>query len=93
MYAVIFRAKLAHGDDEYYQTAVRLRDLAFGKYGCLDFVSTQERGEEIAISYWEDKQHIREWKNDPEHLKAQQKGRDLWYQSYRVEVCKVEKSY
>jgi len=93
MYAVIFRAKIAQLDDAYKQTAKRLRELAFGKYGCLDFVSMTEGNEEVAISYWENTTQIMEWKNDPEHLQAQQQGRDRWYESYRVEVCKVERAY
>ena len=93
MYAVIFRAKLAQTDEAYFQTAKRLRELALGKYGCLEFVSRMEGEEEIAISYWENKTQITNWKNNPEHISAQEKGRVRWYESYRVEVCKVERVY
>jgi len=93
MYAVIFRAKLAHSDDAYFQTAKRLRELALGTYGCLDFVSLMEGDEEIAISYWENEKQIMNWKKDIEHMRAQEKGRTRWYESYSVEVCKVERSY
>ncbi len=93
MYAVIFRAKLAQSDDAYFQTATGLRELALGKYGCLDFVSVMEGDEEIAISYWENETQITNWKKDPEHIKAQEKGRNQWYESYRIDVCKVERAY
>ena len=93
MYAVIFKAKLAHSDDAYFQTAERLRELALGKYGCLEFVSMMEGDEEIAISYWENEAQIKNWKNDPEHIRAQEKGRTRWYKSYCVEVCKVKRAY
>ncbi len=93
MYAVIFKAKLARSDDAYFQTAKRLRELALGTYGCLDFVSVMEGVEEIAISYWDNETQIRNWKNDPEHIKAQENGRTRWYESYSVEVCKVERAY
>jgi heme-degrading monooxygenase HmoA len=89
MFAVIFKATVAELDDEYLHTAQRLKDLAFDKYGCQDFVSVTEGNEEIAISYWETEQQIREWKNDPEHRRAQRMGRDKWYQSFSVEVCEV----
>jgi len=42
MYAVIFKAKLAQIDDAYFKTAKRMRELALGKYGCLEFVSVME---------------------------------------------------
>jgi len=89
MFAVIFRATVAELDDEYFRMAERMKALAFEKYGCLDFVSVTEGDEEIAISYWETEQHIRDWKNDPEHRLAQSKGRDMWYKSFGVEICKI----
>ncbi len=89
MYAVIFRASVAGLDDEYQQMAQRLRELAFEKYGCLDFVAVTEGDEEIAISYWQTEQQIREWKNDPEHRLAQRKGRDKWYRSVSIEICEI----
>jgi heme-degrading monooxygenase HmoA len=93
MYAVIFRAKIAQTDELYFQTGERMRELACGKYGCLEFVSMMEGKEEIAISYWENEKQILNWKKDPEHIKAQEQGRTQWYESYSVEVCKVERSY
>lgn len=93
MYAVIFRAKVAESDDLYFRTAERMRELACGKYGCLEFVSMMEGEEEIAISYWETEKQLLNWKKDPEHIKAQEQGRAQWYESYSVEVCKVERSY
>jgi heme-degrading monooxygenase HmoA len=89
MYAVIFKATVAEFDDEYLRTAQRLKTLAFEKYGCKDFVSVTEGNEEIAISYWETEQQIRDWKNDPEHRLAQRMGRDTWYRSFSVEICEV----
>ena len=48
MYVVIFKAKVAELDDEYFQMTERLKDLAFKKYGCQDFVSVTEDDQEIA---------------------------------------------
>ena len=89
MYAVIFKATVAKFDAEYFSTAEHLRKLAIEKYGCQDFVSATEGKEEIAISYWETLQQIKDWKNDPEHRQAQRKGRNKWYRSFTVEVCEV----
>ena len=89
MYAVIFKATVAELDDEYLRVAERLKELAFEKYGCQDFVSVSEGNEEIAISYWETEQQIRDWKNDPEHRLAQTRGREKWYESFSIEICEV----
>lgn len=80
---------MAELDDEYRQMAQRLKTLAFEKYGCREFVSVTDGNEEIAISYWDSEQQIRDWKNDPEHRRAQKKGHEQWYRSWSVEVCEV----
>ena len=47
----------------------------------------------ITISYWKSLASIKNWKKDSEHAIAQKKGKELWYQSYRVRICKVEREY
>jgi len=93
MYAVIFRARLAKPDAEYEHTAQRLRARAMSQFGCLDFVSSMQGDEEIAISYWASEAQIRAWKNDFEHIRAQQMGRSQWYRSYQVQVLKLVREY
>jgi len=91
MYAVIFKAELNELDQEYIGSARRMRELAQTKYGCVDFISVTEGTQEISISYWENEEQIKQWKNDPEHITAQQLGRNKWYQSYEVQIVKIER--
>ena len=93
MYAVIFRAEVRELDAEYAVMAARMRDLAINEYGCVEFVACTEGNSEIAISYWESEEQIRQWKQNAEHLVAQQKGRAKWYKSYTVEVVEVVRAY
>ncbi len=93
MYAVIFKAKVGQQNDEYLKTVGIMRELAFEKYGCLDFIAVTEGEQEIAISYWDNMEAIREWKNDPEHTLAQRKGQEAWYQSYTVQVVEIKREY
>ena len=93
MYAVIFKATVKQLDNEYSQTAKRMRELAMEKYGCINFVSNLEGKQEIAISYWETEEQILAWKQDKEHLKAQQLGSKKWYSSYSVEITEIKRSY
>ena len=83
---------MAKTDEEYFSTAERLRNLAFSQYGCKDFVAMTEDDEEITISYWDTEQQIHDWKNDPEHMRAQAMGRDKWYKSFSVEICEIIRS-
>ena len=93
MYAVIFKAESKLKEQDYSETAERMRELAINKYDCLEFVSVCERENEISISYWESEDKIKRWKQDEEHVKAQEKGKALWYKSYSVEICEVMRSY
>ncbi|MFT5521680.1 MAG: heme-degrading monooxygenase HmoA [Enterobacterales bacterium] len=93
MFAVIFKAKPGQQDDKYLQTVARMRELAFNKYACLDFITATEGELELAISYWEDEESIKNWKNDPEHILAQQAGRANWYESYSVQIVEIKREY
>ena len=93
MFVVVFRARIRHLDTDYSATASRMRDLALGQFGCLEFQAVTEGDQEIALSYWPDESSIRAWKQHADHLMAQQMGRERWYASYSVEVAEIRRSY
>jgi heme-degrading monooxygenase HmoA len=92
-WVVIFRATIAALDDDYAAMAAAMRDRALGQYKCKAFVAACEDGQEIALSYWENKDDIRAWRADAEHLVAQRYGRERWYSDYSVEVARIERRY
>ena len=93
MYAVILRVEINETDNAYFDIANRLRDLAIAKYGCSEFTSVADGNQEIAISYWENLEQIKAWKQDPEHAAAQREGRTKWYKSYKVQVMEIIREY
>jgi len=93
MFVVIFRARVRQFDEEYSRAAARLRELALTEFGCLEFQAMTEGRDEIALSYWPSEENIRAWKSHPEHLQAQQLGRERWYESYSVQVAEVGRQY
>ena len=93
MYAVIFRAEINKIDDAYSKMASQMRSLAENKYGCTEFTSVVEGNKEIAISYWQSQEQIVQWKNDINHLVAQELGRSKWYKDYQVQVVEVIREY
>lgn len=93
MHVVLFRAKIRHFDEEYTRVAARMRELAMTGFGCLDFQAVTEGDDEVAISWWPDEASIRDWRRHPEHLEAQRKGRERWYQSWSIEVAEVTRRY
>lgn len=93
MYVVIFRARARELDATYGALAAQLRSIAQAEFGCRDFLSLSEGGQEITLSYWDDLAQIRAFKGQVDHLMAQRLGRERWYASYRVDVCEVQRSY
>jgi len=47
----------------------------------------------VTISYWTDLESIRLWREQSEHLIAQQMGRDKWYEWFHLRVCHVEREW
>lgn len=93
VFVVIFRARVRQLNDEYAQVAARMRELAITEFGCLEFHAVSEGRDEVALSYWPDEDSIRRWRGHPEHVLAQQAGRERWYESYSVQVARVTRQY
>ncbi len=91
-YAVIFTSLRTGGDNGYGEMAARMDELATQQPGCLGYESAREELG-ITVSYWESLEAIRNWKQNSEHLVAQQKGRKEWYSAYKTRICKVERDY
>ncbi len=93
MYAVIFKATINKLNEAYSKTASRMRELAINEYGCSEFVSVTEGDQEISISYWEEQKDIIKWKQDAEHMAAQELGKAEWYRSYQVQIVEIVREY
>lgn len=93
MFAVIFKAEINKLDLRYSEMASQMRSLAINKYGCIEFTSVTEGTQEIAISYWQDQEKIKQWKQDSKHLVAQELGQSIWYKSYTVQIVEVIREY
>jgi len=92
-YAVIFTSQRTTTDSVgYAATAERMLELAVAQPGYLGVEDTRDdAGFGITISYWQDLDSIRSWRQQSEHLVAQQHGRDIWYEWFRLRVCRVER--
>lgn len=91
-YAVIFTSLRTEGDQGYAETSKRLDELAEKAPGFLG-QETVRSGLGVSISYWKDLDSIRIWKQEAEHLVAQQLGKEKWYTHYKVRIAKVERDY
>ncbi len=72
--------------------AAAMEKLAATQPGFLGIESARD-GLGITVSYWESLEAIAAWKANATHLVAQQRGRDTWYEGFKVRVCRVERDY
>jgi len=94
-YAVIFSSRLNQdAGQDYQQMAQKMEALASTQDGYLAMESVrQPDGRGITVSYWKDSESIQVWKQNLDHLMAQEMGREQWYQQYSVSVSRVERQY
>lgn len=94
-YAVIFTSQRTNEDNGGYDRTAKLMDeLVSEQKGFLGVESYREQnGAGITVSYWDSLEAIKNWKDNPAHQKAQEKGRSNWYSAYTTRVCRVEKDY
>ena len=91
-YAVIFTSVKSNFDEGYAEMAQKMEDLAKQQSGFLGVESARnEVG--ITVSYWKDLISIRNWKENLDHLEAQNDGKATWYENYIVRIALVEREY
>ena len=91
-YAVIFTSVRTAGDNGYGEVADRMVTLAEQQPGFLGIESAREEVG-VTVSYWQDLDSIKQWKQNVEHLGAQKMGREQWYETFKVRIAKVERDY
>ncbi len=88
-YAVIFTSLRTDVENGYDETSQKMEELAKKQPGFLGMDSARnEVG--ITISYWNSLDAIKNWKQNLDHQVAQKIGKEKWYSSYHVRICKVE---
>lgn len=89
-YAVIFTSIRTDIDNGYGETALRMLQLAESMEGFLGAESAREEVG-ITVSYWKSLDAIKAWRQHPEHVEAQRRGREEWYEAFTTRVCLVER--
>ena len=73
---------------------VRMYELASAKPGFLaDKDYTAADGEFLSIIEFDTANNLLAWRQHPEHLEAQRRGRDEFFSWYQIQVCQVARQY
>jgi len=92
-YAVVFTSRRTSQEEgSYTAMAAEMIELARKQPGFLGVDHARE-AVGITVSYWESLENIADWKSQTRHKFAQERGRDQWYESYTIRICRVEREY
>jgi heme-degrading monooxygenase HmoA/ketosteroid isomerase-like protein len=87
---VVFRSRLRDGvEADYGRDAERIAELAVAAPGfasAKDFIA--DDGERLALIEWNGAAELARWREQVEHVGAQQRGRERYYASYRLQICR-----
>ncbi len=90
VWAVIFISRLSEGAEGYREMAQEMMERVSRFPGFMGAESVREGELGITISYWRDRESIQRWADDPRHREAQKRGKEQWYQSYTLQVVRIE---
>lgn len=85
----VFRSRLrAQAAAPYADLAPRLEARARSMPGLLEFKTfTADDGERLSIVVFDTWENHCAWRDDPEHRRAQARGRREFYEEYSIQVC------
>ncbi len=93
--AVIFTSRRSVADPAGYAAAAAEMDAEAARQpGYLGIVSARDaQGAGITVSYWANEADAIAWRAHPGHAAIRARGRDVWYDGWRVDVAHVTRSY
>jgi len=91
MVVIVFRCRPKAGvGQDYMALAQRMSELAAKMPGHISHKSfASEDGEWVTVVEFASAAELRAWREHPEHIVAQQKGREQYYSEYQIQVCEV----
>ena len=95
MVVVVFRIQLRPDLDvaDYEHTGERMVELVSAMPGFLGMDYAEVEGGELLVARFESHEALAAWRTHPEHLEAQQAGRERFFAHYSIEVCDEVRSY
>ncbi len=97
MMIVIVEFELQPGAESEFETALQQMQQQVRKYdgflGEAPCCSLDDEKKFVSLFYWQDRQSIKAWREDPEHVKIQHLGREKIFAWYKIRVCELEREY
>jgi len=89
MVVIVFRSRTRPEISErYHKMADKMAAIARSMPGFISFKDfLADDGEHISIHEWETPEHLRAWREHPDHKHVQALGREEFYEEYTLHVC------
>jgi heme-degrading monooxygenase HmoA len=86
MVVVVFRSRVRpENAGEFYKLRDRMFALAKSMPGFISYKSyASEDGERLSLHEWDSPEHLRAWREHPEHREVQALGRERYYEEYTL---------
>ncbi len=93
MIVTVFRSRLMSGArEDYVKLLDRMVELARATPGYIAHKAfSAEDGERCTIVEFESEEAQRAWRMNPEHREAQKKARDIYYETYSLQICELKR--
>ena len=96
MKVVLFRIRVREDIDqaEYERTFERMLELVSTVPGFRSIEGfAGEDGSELAVAWFDSDESIAEWKQHPQHLVTQERGRTEFFSAYDITIAEVDRRY
>jgi len=96
MIVVLFhiRTRTDIDQEEYERTFLRMMELVSAMPGFQGLEGfTGEDGSELAVARFDSDEAVRAWKQQPEHMRTQERGRTEFFETYDITVAEVSRQY
>lgn len=89
MVVIVFRSRIrSETADEFHELADRMLKLARTMPGFISYKSfSAEDGERCSVIEFESPEHLRAWRENPEHREAMRIGRERFYVEYSSHIA------
>ncbi|MFB0976264.1 MAG: antibiotic biosynthesis monooxygenase [Myxococcota bacterium] len=93
MVIAVFRSTLRPDiEEEFIELGDRMLELAEKMPGFISYtVYKTPEGDRCSVIEFETREHLEAWRDLPEHLSAQQRGREHYYKKYSLFVSEPER--
>jgi heme-degrading monooxygenase HmoA len=98
MVLVTFKVTVREDVDQeaFHQTAGRMMELVSklpGFRGIEWFGALQDPRTQLALAQFDSHETVKAWKQNPEHLLAQKRGKEEFFERYHIQIADIAREY